>query len=165
MTEKSKIPQKNIFPPAEKSRIPRFKDMSIFIGWIGGLLLIGGLCWFLSMPLRGRLLMRAVNRVLARSEDPRRLDALIPLSELAPEALRIGTWYNMAFSREGNRAVVFTLLTGGWFFPCAAEVNSEGRVEGIIPLSRYGENIFKSLAPGSLQIYIRRIEGIKGGTR
>jgi hypothetical protein len=107
--------------------------------------------------------MRAVNQVLANGGDSRRLDAVIPPPELTAEALRIGTWYNVAFSGEGSRAVVFTFLAEGRFFPCAAEVNREGRVEEIIPLNREGERILRHLSPGSLQIYIRRIEGIKGG--
>jgi hypothetical protein len=148
----------------ENPRILRLKDVSIFAAWIGGILLIGGLCWFLSAPLRSRLVMRAVNRVLTRIDDPRRLDAVIPLSELRPDALRIGSWYNMAFSREGSRAVVFTLIAEGCFFPCLAEINQEGRVENIVPLSRHGERAFRGLSPGSIQIYIRRLEGLKGGT-
>jgi hypothetical protein len=162
--QKNIIDQKNIPPSAEASWIPRLKDASIFMGWIGGLLLIGGLCWFLSTPLRSRLLMKAVNRVLVRTGDSRRLDAPIPLSELGPKALRMGTWYGIAFSREGSRAVVFTFIAEGRFFPCVAEVNREGSVKEIVPLSRHGEAIFKGLSPGSLQIYIRRIEGIRGGT-
>jgi hypothetical protein len=109
--------------------------------------------------------MRAVNQVFAGNGDPRRLDAAVPLPELTPEALRAGTWYNMAFSREGNRAVVFTFLGEGRFFPCAAEVNQEGKVEEIIPLSGEGKRIFGRLSPGSVQFYITRIEGIKGETR
>jgi hypothetical protein len=156
---------KNTTPPdAGNSWIPRIKDVSIFIGWIGGLLLIGGLCWFLSMPVRNRLLMRAVNQVLTRSGDSRRLDAVTPPSELTPGALRAGTWYNLAFSRTGgSRAVVFTLVAEGLFFPCAAELNREGRVEEIIPLSRHGEAALRRLSPGSIQIYVRRIEGAGGG--
>jgi hypothetical protein len=158
----------------EKSMLLRLKDASVFAGWIGGILLIGGLCWFLSTPLRTRLLMRSVNRVLTLSGDPRRLDAAIPPSELPSGASRLGTWYNMAFSREGSRAVVFTLMAEGRFFPCAAELNPDGRVEEIIPLTREGERTFETLSPGSVQIYIRRIEGagvggsgaagIEGGT-
>jgi hypothetical protein len=162
--------EKNTLPSAAPPWIPRLKDASIFAGWIGGILLIGALCWFLSTPLRTRLLMRSVNRVLALAGDPRRLDAAIPASELTPEALRIGTWYNMAFSGEGSRAVVFTLIAEGRFFPCAAELNREGGVAEIIPLSMEGERTFKTLSPGSVQIYTRRIEGsgtggIKGGTQ
>jgi hypothetical protein len=152
-------------------RIPRLRDLAILAGWIGGLLLIGGLCWFLSAPLRTQRLMKSVNQVLALAGDPRRLDAVIPHSELSSEALRIGTWYTMAFSHEGSRAVVFTLIAEGRFFPCAAEINPAGRVEEIIPLSgERGEGKRQALSPGSLQIYIRRIEGIaiegiKGGTQ
>lgn len=146
----------------ETSGIPRLKDLSILAGWIGGLLLIGGLCWFLSAPLRTHLLMKSVNRVLALAGDPRRLAAAIPPSELSSGALRIGTWYDVNFSREGNRAVVFTLIAEGRFFPCAAEINPEGRVEEIIPLNGEGEKALKVLSPGSVQIYINRIEGIAG---
>jgi hypothetical protein len=150
----------------ENFRFPQLKDLSIFAGWIGGFLLIGGLCWFLSAPLRTQRLMRSVNRVFAQAGDLRRLDAAIPSSELPSGALRIGTWYNMAFSGEGSRAVVFTFITGGRFFPCAAEINPEGRVEEIIPLSREGEKTLRGLSPGSVQLYIKRIEGItiEGGT-
>jgi hypothetical protein len=154
---------KNTPSSTENPWIPRLKDGSIFAAWIAGILLIGGLCWLLSMPLRSHLLMKAVNRVLIRIDDSRRLDAVIPLSELKPGALRLGTWYSMAFSGEGNRAVVFTLIAEGYFFPCLAEINQEGRVEDIIPLSRHGEKIFRRLSPGNIQIYIRRIEGIEGG--
>jgi hypothetical protein len=157
------IGQKNTPPYAALSWIPRLKDLSIFIGWIGGLLLIGGLCWFLSAPLRAGRLLRSVNRVFIRSGDTRRLGEAIPSSELTPEALRIGTWYNMV-SGNGRRAVVFTLAAEGRFFPCAAEINAEGGVEEIIPLSAGGEKTFSRLSPGSVQIYIRRIEGSKGGT-
>jgi hypothetical protein len=160
----SMIEQKKTPPCEALSWIPRLKDLSIFIGWIGGLLLIGGLCWFLSAPLRAGRLLRSVNQVLIRSGDPRRLDEAIAPPELTPEALRIGTWYNMAFSGNGSRAVVFTLAAEGRFFPCMAVLNPEGGVEEIIPLSAGGEKSFGRLSPGSLQIYIRRIEGIKGGT-
>jgi hypothetical protein len=155
MVEKSVIERSAL----ENPWMFRFKDLSIFAGWIGGLLLIGGLCWFLSAPVRGQLLMKAVNRVVARDGDPRRLDAPIPLPDLKPEAVRMGTWYTMAFSGEGSRAVVFTLIAEGRFFPCLAELNREGRVEEIIPLSGHGESIFGRLSPGNIQIYIRRIEG------
>jgi hypothetical protein len=161
--EKAAIVQKDSPSPAENPWISRLKDISVFAGWIGGLLLIGILCWFLSAPVRSRLLMKAVNRVWVDRGDPRRLDAAIPLSELKPEALRLGTWYNMAYSREGSRAVVFTLAAEGHFFPCAAELNREGKVQEIIPLSRHGERIFRGLSPGSIRIYIRRIEGARGG--
>jgi hypothetical protein len=162
MAEKPMNDRKNTLFSAENPWIPRLKDASIFMGWIGGLLLIGGLCWFLSMPLRTLRLMKSVNKVFILAGDLRRLDAAIPPSELTREALRIGTWYNVAFSREGNRAVVFTLVAEGRFFPCLAELNREGRVEEIIPLNKEGEKIFKTLSPASVQIYIRRIEGTKG---
>ncbi|MDR1863196.1 MAG: hypothetical protein LBQ67_04660 [Treponema sp.] len=157
---------KNPLPPAKNPAawpgISRLKDLSIFIGWIGGLLLIGGLCWFLSRPLRSHLLMQAVNKVLIQADDPRRLTAPVPLPELKPGALRIGAWYVMDFSGEGSRAVVFTFIAEGNFFPCLAEINREGMVEKIMPLSRHGESIFRRLSPGSIRIYKRRIEGIEG---
>jgi hypothetical protein len=153
----------NSSPPAENPWIPLLRNLSICIGWIGGLLLIGGLCWLLSAPLRSRLLMKSVNRIFIRAGDSRRLDAAVPPSELNPSASRIGFWYGMAFSGEGNRAVVFTMTAEGAFFPCLAEINREGKVEEILPLSGHGERVFQGLSPGSIQIYIRRIEGAGGG--
>jgi hypothetical protein len=147
--------------PAVRPGIPRLRDGAICIGWIGGLILAGGLCWFLSQPLRSDLLMKAVNRVFIQTGDSRRLTSAIPLEELKPEALRMGTWYAMSFSGEGNRAVVFNFIGEGNFFPCVAEINQEGMVEEIIPLNSHGERIFRRLSPGSVQIYKRRIEGRK----
>jgi hypothetical protein len=146
---------------------PRFKDISIFLGWIGGLILIGCLCWFLSAPLRDRLLMKAVNRVLTLAGDPRRLDAPIPFKELEPAGSRLGAWYTLIRDRDGRqdgRALVFTIAAEGTFFPCAAEIDSLGKVAEIIPLSRHGEKMLKRLPPGILQIYIRRIEGSGGNS-
>jgi hypothetical protein len=145
--------------------IPQLKDVSVLIGWIGGLLLIGGLCWFLSGPLRARLLMNSVNRVLALSGDPRRLDRPLPFSELGPGASRMGVWYTVTGaggSGGPGKAFVFTVAAEGAFFPCAAEIDPDGKVKELIPLSRHGEKMIKRLPAGLIRMYIRRIEGAEG---
>jgi hypothetical protein len=155
---------KTKFSFLESPRFPRLKDVSIFLGWICVLILIGGLCWSLSAPLRARLLMKSVNRVLTLSGDPRRLDSPVPLSALKPGSARIGTWYTLSAEEDEGRALIFILIAEGTFFPCAAETDPRGRVVEIIPLSRHGEKMFKRLSPGIIQVYIRRIEGTEGGS-
>jgi hypothetical protein len=147
--------------------IPPVKDAAILSGWIGGIILIAFLGWFLTQPLRYRLLQRAVNRVLLQSGDIRRLGDVIP----SGGPLKTGTYFTVIDtpfwrSSPGNRnasdattAFVFTFIGDGFFFPCAALLSPEGKVLEFMPLSNHGERILKRLSPGVLKLYARRIEG------
>ena len=154
--------------------IPHFKDAAIFLGWIAGLVLIAGLCWHFTQPVRNRFLQKAVNRVLEQSGDPRRLDSPLLIKVSGP----MGSWFSVSehpgrkagrsppdsaekSPAEGTKAFVFSFIGGGFFFPCAAIVNPEGAVEEFIPLSKYGERLLKQTSPGILRIYVRRIEGVQ----
>ena len=139
--------------------ILQMKDAALLMGWIGGLVLIAGLCWFFTQPVRNRFLIRAVNQVLEQSGDSRRLG-----DPVAPGASKagfpgIGSWYTMAGVPEGTRAFVFVLIGEGIFFPCAAVVSPGGKVEEFIPLNSHGEKMIKRVSRGILEIYTRRIEG------
>ena len=169
----------SIFGSAENPLVPKLRDAAILTGWIAGIILIASLCWFLTQSVRSRFLVIAVNRVLEQSGDSRRLDS--PVSPVPPRS-GLGLWFTMGkadnqtlpgrrsstgginddatgANTAGTRAYIFVLIAEGTFFPCVAVVNSEGKVEEFIPLTRAGERMIKRFSPGILKIYIRRIEG------
>jgi hypothetical protein len=136
--------------------IPRLKDTAILFGWIGALLLIGCLCWYFTKPLRIELLRNSVNRVLVRAGDTRRLDAPLAPAAIKPSQGRIGTWFA---TRDGYTVLVFSLIADGVFLPCAAVVDTQGKLEEIIPLSEGGAKLLDRISPGIMKLYTRRIEG------
>ena len=150
------------------------RDAGLLLGWIAGLLLIAGFCWFLTQPFRTRVLLRAVNQVLEEAGDSRRLGA--PIQAGTPRRgsdnpginnarsagnAGIGSWYSVS---DGTEAVIFTFIGEGSFFPCAAIVGSGGTAEEFIPLTKHGRRMIKSISPGILGIYSNRIRsGHSGG--
>jgi len=145
---------------------PKMKDTLILIGWISGIIIIAGLCWFLTQPLRESYLVKSINKVLEQSHDLRRVGEALPA--LSPG---MGSWFamtNAAGKRrdnarealsEGTRACVFVFIAEGSFFPCIAVVSPGGAVEEFIPLNSHGKRILKQVSPGILKIYAARIEG------
>jgi hypothetical protein len=143
------------------------KDAIKLFAWIASILIIAGLCWTLTQSVRSRFLVRAVNRVMEQYGDPRRV---LELSSPAKGVSLIGSWYTMTkiwqpgitpngnFS-EGTKAFVFSFVAKGTFFPCAAVVDPEGRVQEFIPLNMHGKKILDQISPGILKLYITRIEG------
>ena len=138
--------------------VPQVKDTAILVGWIAGLILIAGLCWVLTQPVRNRFLLKAVNQVLEQSGDSRRLGAELSPGTLKPGFLGMGVWYTMNNPAE-KKALIFLFIGEGTFFPCAAVVASDGRVEEFIPLNSHGEKMIKRISPEVLKLYTRRIEG------
>ena len=152
--------------------VPQVKDGLKLVGWIAGLILIAGLCWFLTQPLRNRLLLNAVNRVFVESGDFRRLEG--PVSAGMSGSFGTGVWFTITESNsrtrgntspgdfsEGTRAYIFTFIGEGTFFPCAAIVKPGGDVEEFIPLNNHGARMIKQISPGILRIYAQRIGGDK----
>ena len=139
---------------------PGLKDTAVLLGWIAGLLCIGGLCWFLSKPLRTDILRQSINRAWTRTNETRRLDATVGPGVLKPGLMRLGTWYTVTGGDgNGNRALIFTVIADGSFLPCAAIVNRDGKVDEILPLTAGGSKLLNRISPGVLNFYIRRIEG------
>jgi hypothetical protein len=138
------------------SLMPRIKDSAILLGWIGGIILAGGLCWQLTRNTRAELLMVSVNLALAGEGNPLRLEKPIAFRDLPSNAARMGTWFSL---EDGNRkALVFTMIAGGSFLPCAALVDAGGKVERIFPLNSHSSKLLSRISPGVLRIYTRRIE-------
>ena len=139
-----------------KQLLDRLKDSSILLAWIAALFLIACLCWVLTKPLRADILRRSVNNAFTQTGTSRQLGEVLAPGTLSPSIERLGYWYSIDNDR---RVLVFSLIAEGIFLPCAAIVNSNGRVEELIPLSSSGGKIFNRISPGLKQLYIRRIEG------
>lgn len=145
---------------------PKMKDTFILAAWISGLIIIAGLCWFFTQPLRESLLVKSINKVLEQSQDMRRVGKSLPSLSSG-----MGSWFTMTEAAakrrdnvretlaEGTMACVFVFIAEGSFFPCIAVVSPEGKVEEFIPLNSQGTRILKQVSPGILQIYTNRIEG------
>ena len=145
--------------------VPKMKDSLLLIGWISGLVIIAGLCWYFTQPLRNGLLLKAINKALEQAGDSRRLG-----EPLSPPSLGIGTWFTMTENTyrrdagrerlsEGTRACVFVFIGEGSFFPCLAVVSPGENVMEFIPLNSHGQRMIKRVSPGILGIYISRIKG------
>jgi hypothetical protein len=139
-----------------KDMLLKIKDRAIFIGWIGGLILIGGLFWVFTTPLREQFLMRSVNRVFILSENPRRLEAPLHIKRSAGKLSPLGVWYSLVNSPDSF--FVFTIVENGVLAVCGASVSPDGLVPEIIPLSVHAAQVVKRLPPGLIQMYVRRIE-------
>jgi len=135
-----------------------FRDTLIILAWIASILIIAGICWFSTQPLRSRLMIRAVNRVLIQSGDSRRL--MEPSSPERRGSLLTGSWFTMLDDTPvRKRVLVFSFIGEGTFFPCAAVMTQDGKLGELIPLNSHGEKVLGRISPGILRIYTRRIEG------
>jgi hypothetical protein len=131
-------------------------DIGVFAVWVAGLLLIGGVLWYVAQPIRIGLLQKNVNTLLAGMGRSQRMEHPIPLGEQVKRRVPVGTWY--ALENAPGRAVVFALMSDGLRLPCVALVSQDGRVDEIIPLTPHVEQTVKRLPQGILRAYIRRIE-------
>jgi len=134
------------------------KDTMTFFGWIAALLLVAGICWAITQPIRNRFLVRAVNRVLAESGDARRLGEPAPSG--ANGSLLGGAWFTITGGTgvEG-RVFIFSFIGEGTFFPCAAVMTRDGKLMEFIPLNSHGGRVIRRIPQGILNIYAKRIEG------
>ena len=140
--------------------VPKLKDRAILAGWIGGLLLIAGLSWFLTQAPRNHFLQRSVNRVLEQSGDSRRLGEPIPAAD--QNGSRMGVYFTIDGSSvldRSGKAFIFTFIAEGTFFPCIAIIGADGRVREIIAINNYGKKILERVSPQIVNLYTRRIEG------
>jgi hypothetical protein len=139
-------------------------DRAVKAAWIAGLLLAGWLLWFFTASPRENGLKRQVNLVLSsRGED---FSLAAPLRR-GRRGIPLGTEFSLATQAEdtggeGQRSfLVFPLVSGGTALSCGALIDSQGRVERLIPLGAHGEQAFERIPRGILDVYIRRIEGEK----
>jgi len=135
---------------------PPVRQWGLFAAWIAGLFLISILLWAFTQNLRSQIMLNAVNKALARSEIPYRLEA--PLSPLGRpgRAMQLGSWFSL--SGSDSWAVVFPLISGGTLSAMLAIASPEGIVELMAPLTLSAEQSFRELPEGTVRIYSRRIE-------
>jgi hypothetical protein len=139
--------------------LAELKDRAVLAGWIGGLLLAGLLLWTVTVSLRGRFLMRAVNRILEEEDVSYRLASAMTGGKWMSKS-PMGSWYTLT---EGEDLFfVFTLFREGITIPCGALVNPAGKVEELIPLSGHGAETMDRIPRGVIEVYIRRIEASFG---
>jgi hypothetical protein len=130
------------------------KDRAIFLGWIAGLILAVSLLWTLSFSLRAEFLMQSANRILAATDDGRRLSA--PLSRPFAGPVPLGCWYYLA--ETGSLFYVFVIMRNGILIPLGAEISEQGKVVDITPLGSHAFRVMDRIPRGLIQVYIRRIE-------
>jgi hypothetical protein len=145
----------------------RLRDRAVSAAWLAGLFLAGWFLWFSTGSLRERGLQRQVNAILISRGEPFRLGGAlhrgkrrVPLgAEFSLEGEILG---GPGISGDGGRTfLVFPLISEGTALSCGAFIDSQGRVERIIPLGAHGEQAFERMPRGILDVYIRRIEGEK----
>jgi hypothetical protein len=141
-------------PAAPKT--PSLREGAIFLGWICGLVFLGGLLWVLTQPVLSRFLMPPVNRILSQREEALRLEAPVSLPRPPGASAPLGRWYSLEKSEE--LLFVFPLMRDGPLALCGARVSPEGKVEEILPLSAHAEQTLCIIPPGMLFSYIYRIE-------
>jgi hypothetical protein len=135
---------------------PRFREGAVFLGWICGLVFLGGLIWFLTQPVLSRFLIPPVNRILAQREEAPRLEAPVSLPRPPGASAPLGRWYSL--EKSESLLFVFPLMRDGPLALCGAWVSPEGKVEEILPLSAHAEQVLYTLPQGMLLSYIYRIE-------
>jgi hypothetical protein len=143
----------------------RLRDRAVSAAWIAGLFLAGWFLWFSTASLRERGLQRQVNSILISRGEPFRLG---PALHRGKRRLPLGAEFSLEgeISGElpgggGRTFLAFPLISGGTVLSCGAFIDSQGRVERIIPLGAHGEQAFERMPRGILDVYIRRIEGEK----
>jgi hypothetical protein len=151
--------------PAE---MPRTRNTMILAGWIAALILVAGVAWFLTQPLRSSLMLTAVNQVLAQAGDERRLQGPLASAVIDTNSPRIGFWYTMT---DGARAFVFLFIADGTFFPALAVLTQSPLAPEaapfalpppmvqFVPLSNHGARALERVCYTVLEIYGRRILG------
>jgi hypothetical protein len=133
--------------------------MFLCLAWIGAVLLVGGLVWFLTQSYRTGLLIEAVNKTFAQNGDSRRIERLPSVSfSLSPSSF--GVWFGVVNSDE--KVFVFTLARNGIAAACAALTDSSGTVKTIVPLSGNAAQILEELPLPIYRFYTARIERATG---
>jgi hypothetical protein len=150
------VDQEKKAPAEEKDVFSGLKDKAVFLGWIAALVVLSGLVWTLTQPLRARSLLRTVNRVLEYQEDGRRLSAPLAMPGIHGGTDPLGLWYSL--EKSDKKFFVFAIMRDGILVPCGAQVSAAGAVEEIIPLGLHAGQVLSRMPGGIIRTYTRRIE-------
>jgi len=122
-------------------------------GWILGIILLLCVFWQLIQGIQSHYLLRTVNNALSSMDDSRRVASSLPQRD---KNGLYGYWYKMYLSDDNF--FVFSVIHNGIMIPLGAIVNSDNKVNEIIPLSAHAVQIFDKLPEAVLKIYITKIE-------
>ncbi|AEF85613.1 hypothetical protein TREPR_1748 [Treponema primitia ZAS-2] len=139
----------------------KLKEAGIFLGWLAGLFLIGGLTWFLTQPVRTRFVIRNINRSILAAGESRELEGPLAFGGKlkrwkAGKLSQIGSWYTLEDGK--GSAAVFSFMSGGILAPFVVLISPQGELGPPIPLGAHSARLLERLPPGELQTHIRRIE-------
>jgi hypothetical protein len=132
------------------------KRWGIFLAWFLGLLILGGLLWFFTQPVRNRVMIRSVNRVLTLYGEDSRLEKTLSPWAMPGRAAQAGTWFSVVNSEK--RGIVFSIMQGGTMGSFLGIISPGGTVDALIPLGNNAVKMKDQLPEGIRRIYIRRIE-------
>jgi hypothetical protein len=134
---------------------PARRGAFLTFAWIASVILAGTLLWFFTQTTRTGVLLRAANRVIARTGETRRLRAP------AGRAAGLGTWFTLVEVPSGSPAegsvLVFTLFAGTRTAACAAFVDGRGGFEKFVPLGDYAVQVMKDLPEAVYAVYRERV--------
>jgi hypothetical protein len=139
-----------------KNHSPKFKDTLIFAGWIVGILLFGGLLWYLSQDFRAHRTIRTVNAVLIQHNDDRRLQSSLPHN---PQSRKIFQNYErFSLLNSAGSAVIMTKYDNTIPFVFAAFLNPNGNIQDILPLDNHSAQTMKRIDEKKITLYKAYIE-------
>lgn len=139
-----------------KNRSPQFKDTMIFTAWIVGILLIGGLLWYLSQNFREHRMIRMVNASLIQHNDDRRL--LSPLKNHLQKGKKNQNYKRFSLLNASGTAVVMTIYDNSIPFVFAAFLDTHGNIQDMLPLNNHSAQAMKRIDKKKLEMYKTRIE-------
>ena len=139
---------------SKKAFFRELKDRLLFIGWIGGLVLMGSLLWILSKPILSSYLQRSVNQSMEASGLSVRISAAQSLPPV--KQIPLGMWYSVY--PTGDLFFVFPVFQDGVLDICGAILSPENKVTQIVPVSAHACQVYGRIAPGIISMYTRRIE-------
>jgi hypothetical protein len=129
-------------------------DKGMALLWCGIFSLALLLLFVLSSGARTKLLETEVNRVLEQNGYGRSLGVPVTPWRMDGPAMQLGPWWTMRGSE--SLAVVFPVIRDGIYAPFLGIIATNGAVE-FVPLSRNAAVLYERLAPGIMDVYVRRL--------
>jgi len=123
--------------------------------WIVLIFLFGVLFWGLTSPVRHKVEINAVNKVLEEKKERRRLKDYISPWLLSGSFSEAGNWYTI---EDGSICVVFTILKDGISSPFLAIFNRSAKIDKLYPLSVNSALLLKSESDVVIELWSGRVE-------
>jgi hypothetical protein len=138
-----------------KNSSPKFKDTLLCTGWIVGILLFGGLLWYLTQDVRENRMIRMINAVLIDNNDARRVLSALPNNE---KSKNHNNYQRFTFVASSDTAVVMTMYDNTIPSVYAAFVNPDGKIQDILPLDNHSAQAMERIEKTKLDEYKMRLE-------